>query len=468
MRTPRFFVPAAFILLMFGFAAQASATNVSAPVYEARPCCALCPEVRDARRYDTKFLKNSRLLVQGEGDWLFRSELDLRTDFDYVDAGRSYLKKLREAFARRGIELVVVYQPTRGLVHRGKLTPEVRAGFNFDLALANYRAALGHFGQLGIHAPDLSRLVDEHEEHAFYFRDDAHWTPYGAQRTAKVVAEAVRRLPAFANIPRRVFVSRLTGRNTLGTPGTLRDTASQLCNANFAADHVDRFSTEPKEEASGDDLFGDSNNPQIVLVGTSHSGPAYNFSGFLQEYLGADLLNFSFPGGGLQGGMIEYLGSEEFRSAPPKVLIWEFSPIYRLDMDRVYRQFFALLDGGCDGKLELVNKTRLGPGKQTVLVNSAPQMLANRNARIDVRFTDPTVKTFRGSLLYMNGRKESLQFDKQSFAATNGRFAFDMRTDADWGDMVLLSLELEAPPESGGTPQELEVRVCRRTTAKQE
>jgi alginate biosynthesis protein AlgX len=468
MKFPHLLAPAALALLMTSFAVRSFAIELPAPVYEAESCCKLCPEVQDISRYNSSFLKNSRTLVQGEGDWLFRTLLDLRTDFDYVDAGRPYLKKLREAFARRGIELVVVYQPTRGLVHRDKLTPEARAGFDFDLALANYRAALKRFEQLGFHAPDLSRLTNEHEEHAFYFRADPHWTPYGAQRTAKVVAETIRSLSVFAGIPRRAFASKIVGRNSLGKNGVLGLAAAQLCGTGTnSIEYVDRFVTE-QEEVHNEDLFSDIGIPHIVLVGTSHSGPSYNFPGFLLEYLNADILIFAYPGGGLEGGMIEYLGSEEFRNSPPKILIWEFSPNYRLDQDSIYRQLFALLDDGCEGKPpEIFSKTRLGSSKQTVLVNSTAKMLANRNARIDIRFTDPRVKALRANFLYMNGRQESLRLDKTDNVATNGRFVFDMRTDGDWGDMVLLGVELENP-EVDGAPQELEVRVCRRTVTKPE
>ncbi|GHT85756.1 alginate biosynthesis protein AlgX [Betaproteobacteria bacterium] len=460
--------PAVLAILITSFATQVSAVELSAPVYEAESCCKLCPEVQDISRYNTSFLKNSRMLVQGKGDWLFRTLLDLRTDFDYVDAGRPYLKKLREAFARRGIELVVVYQPTRGLVHRDKLTPEASASFNFDLALANYRTALKRFEQIGFHAPDLSRLVDEHEEHAFYFRADPHWTPYGAQRTAKVVAETIRSLPVFADIPRRAFTSKIVGRNSQGNKGVLGLAAAQLCgNSGNSIEYVDRFVTEP-EEVRNEDLFSDIGIPNIVLVGTSHSGAVYNFPGFLLEYLDTDILIFAYPEGGLEGGMIEYLGSEEFQNSPPKILIWEFSANYRLDQDSIYRQLFALLDDGCEGKqIEISSKARLGSGKQMVLVNSDAKMLANRDARIDIRFTDAEVKTLRADFLYMNGSREVLRLDKTNRVATNGRFVFDMRAEGNWSDMVLLGVELEGTEEDG-TPQELEVRVCRRTAAKPE
>lgn len=438
------------------------AAGVPAPVYKAERCCELCPEARDADRYNTKFLKNSMTLVQGKGDWLFRSRLDLRTNFDTSAHGYRRLRQLHDAFSRHGVEVVLVYQPTRALVHWNKLALAAQISFDFEFARTNYKAMLARFEEIGFRVPDLSVLADEHEEHPFYFRADTHWTPYGAQRTAKIVADAIRRLPAFSGIARREFISKMTGRMVLGSQGVLQDAADQLCGVSRAREYVDRFVTEPKNTSSGDDLFGDGGAPQIVLVGTSHSGLAYNFAGFLQEYLGADVLNAAMPGGGLEGAMVEYLGSDEFRATPPKILIWEFSPLYSLGLDSVYRQLLALLDDGCDDKpLLLSSKALLRPGKQEVLLNAAASMFANREARMEIRFADTSVKNLRADLFYMNGRHESLKFEKPALRDTNGRFIFDLREDGDWAGLTLLSVELEGP-EAGGGPQEVELRLCRR------
>nr|BFE94451.1 hypothetical protein GCM10020185_49870 [Pseudomonas brassicacearum subsp. brassicacearum] len=180
---------------------------------------------------------------------------------------------------------------------------------------------LGRFAQMGYVVPDLSPLTNESlpetlPAHDFYFRGDQHWTPYGAQRTAKIVAEKVKQIPAFADIPKREFETKKSGR--MGKTGTLHNMAGQLCGTSYAIQYMDQFTTEPKGEAGDGDLFSDSGNPQITLVGTSHSGKNYNFAGFLEEAIGADILNVAFPGGGFEGAMIQYLGSEEFQKNPPK------------------------------------------------------------------------------------------------------------------------------------------------------
>ena len=445
--------------------AGVQAADVQAPAFSAEACCNLCPEAHDAKNYTTRYQQNFTTLVQAKGDWLFRTQEDLRTEFDTTPAGYRRMQQLHDAFKSRGVELVVVYQPTRGLVNRNKLMPAERDAFDYDSALKNYQSMLGRFVKMGYYVPDLSPLTNEPDAkgdsaHDFYFRGDQHWTPYGAERTAKIVAETVKKVPGFADIPQREFETKITGR--MGKTGTLHNMAGQLCGTSYAVQYMDQFSTEPKGEAGDGDLFGDSGNPQITLVGTSHSGKNYNFAGFLEQYIGADVLNVAFPGGGLEGAMLQYLGSDEFQKTPPKVLIWEFSPLYRLDQETIYRQMMALLDNGCEGKPALLsNSTTLKPGKNQMLINSSNKDLRNANHQIDIRFADPSVKTLQATLWYMNGRHEDLKIDKPTTSDTDGRFAFELRTDEDWASQNLLAIEIQGP-EDAGDAQKVDAKICKR------
>ena len=440
--------------------AGVQADEIEAPTFTAEDCCNLCPEAHDAKNYTTRYQQNFTTLVQAKGDWLFRTQEDLRTQFETTPAGYKRMQQLHDAFKSKGVELVVVYQPTRGLVNRSKLMPAERASFDYDTALKNYQAMLGRFAKMGYYVPDLSPLTDEQQAHDFYFRGDQHWTPYGAERTAKIVAETVKKIPGFADIPQREFETKISGR--MGKTGTLHNMAGQLCGTSYAVQYMDQFSTEPKGEAGDGDLFSDEANPQITLVGTSHSGKNYNFAGFLEQNIGADILNVAFPGGGLEGSMLQYLGSDEFQKTPPKVLIWEFSPLYRLDQEVTYRQMMSLLGNGCEGKPALLSKnTTLKPGTNQLLVNGTNKPLHNANHQIDIRFADPSVKTLQATLWYMNGRHETLKIDKPTTSDTDGRFAFELRTDEDWADQNLLALEIQGPDDAGDA-QQVEAKLCTR------
>lgn len=121
-----------------------------APHYQVQDCCSLCPAAHDASLYTTNYMKNFVTLMDAKEGWLFRSVEDLRTEFGTTERGYQRLKELRDGLKQRGVELVVVYQPTRGLVNRNKLKPADYQRFDYDKALANYRQALARFEQLGI------------------------------------------------------------------------------------------------------------------------------------------------------------------------------------------------------------------------------------------------------------------------------------------------------------------------------
>jgi alginate biosynthesis protein AlgX len=469
MRTPSFIslkllsLSALTAGLMAATGGTQAAPATPAPVFTAEPCCNVCPEAHDPAKYVTRYQRNFTTLFQGQGDWLFRTVEDLRTEFDTSPEGYRRLKELHDAFKSKGVELVIVYQPTRGLVDRNKMFPADRDKFDYDTALKNYKGMLGRFASMGYTVPDLSPLTNEQQAHDFYFRGDQHWTPYGAQRTAKIVAESIKKIPAFASIPKKEFETRISGR--MGKTGTLQNMAGQLCGTSYAIQYMDQFTTEPKGAAADGDLFGDSGNPEITLVGTSHSGKNYNFAGFLEQDTGADVLNVAFPGGGLEGSMLQYLGSEDFQKRPPKILVWEFSPLYRLDQETIYRQMMALLDNGCEGKpTQMSASTTLKPGKNELLVNGRNGIIDVHNGahQIDIQFADTSVKTLKATLWYLNGRHEELKIEKPTTSDTDGRFAFEMRDDQDWPQQNLLALEIQGPEEAGAAPQKVEAKVCKR------
>lgn len=443
---------------------SAQAAEVQPPVFTAQPCCQLCPAAADAKNYVTRYQRNFTTLIKGEGDWLFRTVEDLRTEFKTSPEGYRRMKQLHDAFKARGVEVVIVYQPTRGLVDRAHMLPADRERFDYNTALKNYKDMLGRFQAMGYHVPDLSPLTNEQQAHDFYFRGDQHWTPYGAERTARIVAETIKKVPGYSGIAKKEFETKVSGR--MGKTGTLQNMAGQLCGTSYAIQYMDTFSTEPKGAAGDNDLFGDSASPDITLVGTSHSGKNYNFAGFLQQYSNADVLNVAFPGGGFEGSMLQYLGSDEFQKKPPKILVWEFSPLYPLDQETIYRQMMALMGDGCDGKTaELTGSGVVKPNQTTeLLVNgqNGIKELENWNHQVDIKFADPAVKNLKATLWYMNGRHEDIKIEKPTTADTDGRFAFELRDDADWPKMNLLAVEVHGPEDATVGPQKVEAKICKR------
>ncbi|XQE65389.1 alginate O-acetyltransferase [Pseudomonas sp. P3C3] len=444
----------------------ASAAATQLPEYHIERIDRLCPAAADPASYNTKKLDFHYTLIDGQDSWLFRTKNDLRTDIGTTPEGYAQLKRFRDALKARGVELLVVFQPTKGLVNRRKLTPEWQARFDWETARANYIRTIEEFRRIGIWAADYSPLFDEqNQETDFFFKDDHHWTPRGAQDAARLTAEVLKQIPAYADMPKKEFVTKRVG--ILGSPGSSGEAAGELCGTSYDTEYVDRFATEPADESSGDNLFGDESSPEVVLVGTSNSGVAYNFAGYLEQYSGVQVLNMAVTGGGFESAMLQLLASEEFQSKPPKVIVWEFATHYDMSLRDFYRQAVPMVDNGCVGQPALLSgKVKLQPGSNQVLLNGVGGLKELRSAdhMVDLRFSDSKIHEAQTRLWYFSGRKEGYKLEQSERIDTGGRYLFELRDDADWADLTLMSLEVDAP-ENMPAGLSVEATVCQRRDA---
>lgn len=437
-------IRAAAAALGVAVALAAAAPAEAGPTYTVEPCCNLCPQAGNRAAYTTKFLQSFSTLVQGSDGWLFRTDDDLRTSFGPDAEGLAALKRFVAALKQRGVQLVMVYQPSRGMMHTDKLPPNVRKQYNVDAARNGYAQALQRFRSLGITVPDLDQLVKNAGEGEYFYRGDHHWTPAGAERTALLTAETIRNMKAFAGIPQKTFTTQRTG--IWGKRGTLQKAATQLCGHGYPDQYAPRFVTA--SEGSGD-LFAEEGAPQITLTGTSNSDSAYNFAGFLEQALGVEVLNESVAGGGHEGALLQYLGSEAFRKNPPKILVWELETYHNLSKTMFYRQVTPLAGDGCQSRKPLLTRTVPLKGDPTeALFNGGGSVmtLPSRDHLLDVKFSDPGVKNFKGVVWYTNGSKETISIERSGYIDTAGRFVVELRSDGEWADRGFLSLDVLKPP----------------------
>lgn len=438
--------------MMMGFPHAAAA--VQFPQFDAVPCCQLCPAAADVSNYTTKYLSSYRTLVQGRDGWLFRSEADLLMQFGPNPEGVKRLRELREALAQRGVAMVIMVQPPRGLMHADKLRG-LAPNYDPDVQFASYRQLLDTMRGIGFTVVPTDKLIEAEGTENFFWRTDHHWTPSATRLTAKLVAETIKRMPEYKDVKRQRFVTRREG--LLARGGTLGMAASQLCGFMTPKQYMPRFVTEAAgagDEGGGDaaSLLGDESVPQITLIGTSNSEPQYNFSGFISEALEADVLNASIVGGGIDGSLLAYISSEEFRTNPPKILVWEMEHYHDLSDPMTYRQVMPMLTDGCNGKtIVLQREVMLKQGNNEVLFNGggAIRPIKGRDYVLDLQFADPSVKELRGQIWYTTGNKDKLRIEHASRGPSlKGRFVAEMRSDGDYANQTFLGLDVElVPPE---------------------
>ena len=436
-----------------------AATKTAAPQYAAERCCSLCPRAADPSAYSgSDYLSDFRVLMDGRDGWMFRSAMDLTTSFDITDDSLRELNRLSQALHQRGTELVLVYQPPRGLMDPDKLKPDQRRAYDFAAARRNYADALEKLRRGGnvVVAP-LDTLVDENKGYEYFFRRDHHWTPAGAEHTAKVVAETVHKLPAFASVPRKQFATHPAG--VLAKPGTLQKIAAQLCGGGYSMQYVTMFATEQSgggDAGGGGSLLGDESQPEVALVGTSNSDAkgGYNFGGYLEQYLGADIVNVAISGGSFEGSLLHYLQSKEFQQHPPKVVVWEMPyqnyPGSDKNPHKIFRQAVPLVNDGCREKPALLSKTiTVRPGSNELLFNGGGRILplVGRNEQLEFQFSDVAMKDIHAELWYFNGLRESLKLHFNQYVDNGGRFVAELRTDRpDYAAATLMGATLEMDP----------------------
>lgn len=447
------------LVVVFELAFSQLALAAEMPQYQIEHCCDICPQalLEDTYRGELSALSK---LVKGKDDWLFRTKTDLLTEMGPTPEAYAQLQLLTNALKRKGVELVLVYIPPRGAVHADMLAPALRKDFDLEAAKRNYGVVLNKFRSMGIRVPDLSPMMDENNsgEKPLFLKRDQHWTPYGAEFAAKLVADEMRKSSVFKTLARKEFVTHVVGQQS--KVGSLNEGLKKICGYSYVNQYLPRVVTELKDE--GEDLFGEIDAPEVVLAGTSFSRGQHNFDGFLKQYAKVDIENRAISGGGFHSAMLQYLGSQEFQDKPAKILIWEVTSYFDISVPLFYRQIMSMIDDGCGGAVAAMSqKVLLHPGKNEILVNRDVQAIRSANYLADIRFNKPDIKMLQARLWYMNGTKENLEITRTSRVETDGHFIFALRDDPEWAEQTLLSLEIEMPQDLPAG-LEVEAKVCRR------
>jgi alginate O-acetyltransferase complex protein AlgJ len=256
----------------------------------------------------------------GQRDWLF-----LTDELRYDAGGDANLKQrvallslASQKLQQQGVSLVIALVPDKARVYAQHLTTGHYPAYN----QARYSDALLGFQKAGVVAVDLlTPLRQAAMTTEVYYRTDTHWNQAGAQVAAQALASRMAQLnlgldtTSFSSVNQSVAAERagdlirLMGLDHM--PNTLRPRPDQEAPA--------QTTQTSQDKAVG--LFGDSSVP-VVLVGTSYSLRG-NFHGYLQQAMSSKVLNAAKDGGGFLQASTAYLRDDAFKSAPPKLLIWE-------------------------------------------------------------------------------------------------------------------------------------------------
>lgn len=262
-------------------------------------------------------------VVVGKDGWLYTDE-EFKLDNDspaLVDRHLALVGWVGRALTQRHVALLVAVVPAKARVypeHLGRRRPP-------GLRQALYARALDALQAEGVATVALLEpLSAGKREQPTFLRTDTHWTPYGARVAAQAVAMRARGLVEGG----RAFHSQPDGSRTYrGDLFNFLPLDPWFASLLPPPDRLTPWRTMDSDHAGS--LLGDAPAAQVALVGTSYSAEAqWNFAGALEQAMHADVLNYAKDGEGPFAPMLAYLDSDDFRTSPPKLVVWEVPERY--------------------------------------------------------------------------------------------------------------------------------------------
>jgi alginate O-acetyltransferase complex protein AlgJ len=266
---------------------------------------------------------------QGCPGWLFLAD-EFRLNRNAranADTKAQAVIELQRNLSKRGIELLVAIVPDKSRIAASELCSLYRPA----VLQSRVVAWTSTLNAAGIKAVDLTASLQPLGADA-YLRTDTHWSESGADAAARTVALRVQQMGISAT-PARSFATqsspqavrpgdlvRLAGLEWL--PLSLQPPAQYVAATQVVEQVIEQGNAASADADNLDDLFGDSNLPNVALIGTSFSRNS-NFVGFLQRALGAPVGNFAKDGGEFLGAAVAYFDNPAFKQTPPRLLIWE-------------------------------------------------------------------------------------------------------------------------------------------------
>lgn len=380
----------------------------------------LCEELEKDKTYagKTSFEK----LEAGKSGWVFRTKTDYKNNFKVNSALENRFMRLYAALQKHNIDLMIAPIPTRGMMHSDKVLDH---DFKSQDAISSYTNLVEKMRQVGFTVADIN---DFSGAQGFYYKADHHWNAAGARQMAKRTAQEIKEIESFQSIQKEKFITEVEKQTDF--KGTFADFIAKQCKTAPLIEKAPIYKTF-KKDTNEDDLFGDAANPEIILLGTSNSSPkpSYaNFEGFLKEYIGADILNMSVSGGGVETAALDYFNGAQHIDDKPKILIWEI-PIYQnFKGGPLYRQLIPAIHGACKGNAVFEQKIALkGKNFSIPLTKSLPA----KGHYMVLSFSDLKERKFKVGTHYKEGGHDDFNLRLSKYAKTLGThfIEFDQNSD---------------------------------------
>jgi alginate biosynthesis protein AlgX len=412
------------------------------PVIKAGQDIPVCPEARLPEAYIYK--KEVKYIFHGKGGWLFRTA-DFRTDFKATSGTIDYFRRLNRALADKGQTLVVALQPPRALLEQAHLDQaSLPKGYDPAAARKGYEDFLAQLHDAGIVTVDLADVPPGVE---YFPRGDFHWSPEGAALAARQIADTVKKLPGYSDLRKQDFASRITGPAKIPTRGAYENFIQSACKINIEMSAKPLWATEAVGGGSSG-LLDDTAAPGVTVIGTSNSAEddKFNFIGSLKHFLRTDVYNAAIVAGGFGSSPYRYFSSDEYKSAPPKFVVWEFLPQHQYNSGESalsFRQMIPAVYGACNENEAMATYSRdIASAETSVFSEAKNKPLGNSYLYMEV--TNPVERNLKVNVLYGDGNADQVDLTRSTRAENNGKYYLDLSKTSSQ-PMVFFNLITDRP-----------------------
>lgn len=436
------------------------------PVPLSYPDLSACAQLKDPSIYkgDRKILK---YIYPGRDGWLFRSA-DFRMDFTMPDKTFDYMKQVNERLAAKGIELVVLLQPSRGIMMQRYIDQgNMPEGYDPAKAQKNYKALISKLNRAGIEAPDVS---DVPSDIAYFFKGDPHWRREGSHWTAQRLARVIRQYPAYKDMKREEFSNEITWWLE-SEKGEFDEFVEKACDVERPPERRPMWATTSLAGAIDEAaLFGDVTYPDIAIVGTSNTAHEedFNFVGALKQELNTDIRNRALSAGAFSGASLVFYATDEFHDHPPKVVIWEFLSHHDFDDYDGFRQIIPAISGACtesaalaSAALDITAPADVGAEEQEpklekylIFEDLEDKAISGKDSYLYLEVLNPAARALKVGILYANGEADEVKLTRSRRVDNNGKYYLRFNPDI---EQNLLMIQIETDKRQG----DIKARICK-------
>ena len=248
------------------------------------------------------------VVIGSQGQLFTAEEFTVSRDRDaLLRQNLSAISDVATTLADDNVGLVIALVPAKARMLAADIYPAANASLYDDV--------LAHFSAQGLNAPDLRTALSAPES---YLKTDTHWSPEGTRGVAEILSAAIPK-----RLTHKGFQTRKA--DTIDHQGDL----TRYIPGQKVHESVATYETfVPGASTNSNSLFGDE-TIDTVLIGTSYSAnPLWHFEGHLKSALQSEVLNLADEGQGPFSVMLNWLGSDAYKSDKPKLVIWEIPERY--------------------------------------------------------------------------------------------------------------------------------------------